>query len=68
MMPDFRDRWIVSIGMLYLAGIGQTYPGHEEKPVTGFVLTKIREHAKEFTGLTEAQNLANGLGGQVFKV
>ena len=31
-------------------------------------MTKIREHAKEFTSMSEAQKAANGLGGQVFKV
>ena len=63
-----QDRWIVTIGQLYLAGIGQTFTGQGEFPWTGFVMTKIREHAKEFTSMSEAQKAANGLGGQVFKV
>ena len=63
-----QDRWIVALGQLFLAGIGQTFPGHGELPWTGFVMTKIREHAKEFSSMSEAQKAANGLGGQVFKV
>ena len=63
-----QDRWIVTLGLLYLAGIGQTFPGQGEFPWTGFVMTKIRDHAKEFTSMSEAQKAANGLGGQVFKV
>ena len=60
------DRWIVKIGAYFLAGIGQTYKGYGSR--VGFVLTKKRDHAYEFSSKEEAQKSARGLGGQVRKV
>ena len=60
-----NDHWIVCIGDLYLGGIGASFIN---SACTGFVLTKIRDHAQKFNSLDSAQKIAKSLGGQVFKV
>ena len=60
-----RDTWIVRLGDLYFGGLGGSYanPG-----CIGWVMTKIRDHAQQFTSLDSARSAAHALGGDVIKV
>lgn len=65
MTEDYRDYWIVRLGELYFSGLGESFfkPGY-----TGWVMTKVREHAQQFTSLDAARSAAHALGGAVIKV
>lgn len=71
MMPDYQSRWVVMVGLLYIAGLGRTYEGYHRGDripiVPGFVVTKLANHAMEFTSLREASALANSIGGRVIR-
>lgn len=56
------NRWIVCIGELYFGGLGGSYVN---KSCVGFVMTRLRDHAQEFTSLDSAQAAARAIGGQV---
>ena len=64
-MTDFRDRWVVCLGELYFGGLGHAYIN---QACVGWVLTKIRDHAQEFTSLDSARQTARAIGGTVYKV
>ena len=58
-MTDFRDYWIVSLGELYVGGLGASF---SNSACIGWVLTKIREHAHFFTSLESARSAARAVG------
>lgn len=64
-MTDYRDYWIVRLGDLYFGGLGAIF---SNPACTGWVLTRIREHAEHFTDLATARTVARAISGQVCKV
>ena len=64
-MTDYRDYWIVRLGDLYFGGLGAIF---SNPACTGWVLTRIREHAEHFTDLATARAVARAISGQVCKV
>lgn len=71
MTPDYQSRWVVMIGVLYIAGLGRTYEGYHRGDripiVPGYVVTKLESHAMEFTSRREAAALANSIGGRIIR-
>jgi len=71
-MPEFRPRWYVMVGTSYIAGLGQTFAGYQNKsglPQTpGLVITKLERRAMMFTSRRDAAKLANSIGGRVIRV
>lgn len=66
-MADDLDKWVVLIGNgLYVAGIGNTFEGYPQ--TFGYVITKRREVALEFSALRLARRVADSIGGRVMKV
>ncbi len=58
-------KWIVCIGELYFCGLGTTFVN---QACIGWVLSKLRERAEEFTSLESAQSVAKAIGGTVYCV
>ena len=71
-MVELRPRWYVMVGTSYIAGLGQTFAGYQNKggiPQTpGLVITKLERRAMMFTSRRDAAKLANSLGGRVIRV
>lgn len=57
--------WIVCIGELYFGGLGTAFVN---TACVGWVMTKIRERAQEFTSLETARSVAAAIGGTVYAV
>lgn len=70
--PDYRPRWYVMVGNCYIAGLGKTFAGYQNKsgiPQTpGFVITLLERRAMMFTSLDSARKLADSIGGCVIMV
>ncbi len=64
-MTDYRDHWVICVAGLYFAGLGTPYIN---QACIGWVMTKLRDKAQRFDSLESAKQIANSLGGQVFKV
>jgi hypothetical protein len=58
-------KWIVCIGELYFGGLGTAFAN---QACIGWVMTKLRERAEEFTSLETAQSVAKAIGGTVYCV
>ena len=60
------------IGNCYIAGLGQTFAGYQNKsgiPQTpGLVITQLERRAMMFTGRRDARKLADSIGGRVIMV
>lgn len=71
MTPDYQNRWVVMIGTLYIAGLGRTYEGYHRgdrvPSFPGYVVTKLANHAMEFTSRREAFCLAESIGGRAIR-
>jgi len=65
-MTDEKPAWVVMITNLYLCGLGETFESNPKE--TGYVFTRRKAGAKLFTSLESAKQIADRLGGQVFKV
>jgi hypothetical protein len=69
---DDRPRFIVQIGNHFVAGLGRTYEGYHNGAhipmVPGIVITRLENHAMEFTSRREAASVARSIGGQVYRV
>lgn len=59
------SHWIVTLGDLYFGGLGGSFTN---STCVGWVLTKLRQHAFEFTSLESARQTAAFIGGTVSKV
>lgn len=72
LIQELRPRWYVMVGKSYIAGLGQTFAGYQNKsdlPQTpGLVITKLERRAMMFTSRREAAKLANSIGGVVIRV
>lgn len=72
MMLELRPRWYVMVGTSYIAGLGQTFPGYENRgglPQTpGLVITKLERRAMMFTSRRDAAKLASSIGGRAIRV
>ena len=68
-MTDFRAKWVVMVGQLYVSGIGEAYEGYRKgpKPLIGIVGSPYRENAYEFISLEDATRFSARIGGQVFR-
>ena len=68
---NYQPRWMGMIGRMYIAGLGRTYEGYRNSQhlpiVPGFVVTKLENHAMEFTSRREAFSLAKSIGGEVIR-
>ena len=69
---ELRPRWYVMVGNCYIAGLGQTFAGYQNKsgiPQTpGFVVTLLERRAMMFTSRRDASKLAQSLGGHAIRV
>lgn len=69
---EYKLKFIVQIGSHYVAGLGRTYEGYHNGAhipmVPGIVITRLKNHAMEFTSRREAGSVAKSIGGQVCRV
>ena len=59
------NRWIVTVGDLYFGGLGSSFGN---LACVGWVMTKLRRFAYEFTSLESARDAAQAIGGTVTMV
>jgi len=68
---EYRLKFIVQIGNHYVAGLGRTYEGYHNGAhipmVPGIVITRLENHAMEFTSRREAGAVARSIGGTVIR-